>query len=57
MSSEKMEDYLGSEHMCSLQRQVASCRLILFLFLCQTEQEAKGSEAAMEKGVGKAWEH
>lgn len=25
-------------------------------FLCQVEQEAKGSEAAMEKGVRKAWE-
>lgn len=57
VSSEKMESCLGSEHMSSLQRQVASCYLNLFLFLCQPEQEAKGSEAALEKGVRKAWGH
>lgn len=32
----------------------ASCKLPALSFLCQFEQEAKGSEAAMEKGVGKA---
>lgn len=55
LSSEKMEGYLGLGHMSNLQRQVASCRLNLFL--CQTEQEVKKSEAAVEKGVRKAWEH
>lgn len=53
--SSKMEGYLRSEHMSSLQRQVASCHLNLFLFLCQTEQEAKGSEAAVEEGMRKTW--
>lgn len=57
MSSEKMEGYLGLEHTSSLQRQVASCCLNLFLFLCQTEQEVEKFEAAVEKGVRKAWEH
>lgn len=43
--------------MSSLQRQVASWHLNLFLFLGQTEEEAEGSEAAVEKGVRKAWVH
>lgn len=53
VSLEKIEGYLGSEHMTSLQRQVSNC----CLFLCQIEQEEKGSEAAVEKGARKAWGH